>query len=103
MNHILYTIVRKGQYMSVSTGEAAIHQELARDREPSVQVVEIIAELEGKELVEMTPAYHHLGDVLEEIFSNPPVQEAEVEITFSYEGYRITIKQDGSAHFIKKS
>lgn len=88
--------------MSGSCGETAIHRELAHDREPTVQVVEIIAELEGRQMAEMTPAYNHLGTALEQIFADPPVPDAEVEITFNYEGYRITIEQDGSTRILRR-
>jgi len=39
--------------------------------------------------------------VLDHLFSNPPSAEAQMEVTFSYEGYRITIEQDGTAEFVR--
>lgn len=39
-------------------------------------------------------------DHADEIFSNPPAPEAQIRITFSYEGYRVTVEQDGTAKFV---
>ena len=81
-----------------------VHRELNTEvDEPVLQVAEKIAELENNSVEEMKPTYTHLDHVLDYIFANPPVPEAQVEITFSYEGYRITVEQDGSAKFIKIS
>lgn len=89
--------------MPTPTERTPIYRTLARDREPTVQVVEIVAELEGKAVDEMTPAYECLGNVLEGVFSEPPVDDAQVEIAFSYEGYRVTIEQDGGAQFVEQT
>ena len=66
-----------------------------------MQVTEIVAELEGTEVDELFPIYEQLDDVLDNIFSEPPSPEAQLVITFSYEGYRITIEQDGHGKFVK--
>jgi len=71
------------------------------DRDPSSQIPEIVAELEGKRNEELTTTYDHLDHVLDHIFSNPPAPEAQVTITFSYESYRITVEQNGNAQFVK--
>jgi hypothetical protein len=79
-----------------------VHRTLETDREqPVVQIAEVVAELEGKSHEQLTTTYEHLDHVLEYVFTTPPVPEAQVEITFSYEGYRITVEQDGSAQFVK--
>lgn len=69
--------------------------------EPVGQVAETVAELEGKRHDELKPTYDHLDHVLDYVFENPPAPEAQVQITFTYEGYRITVEQDGSAQFVK--
>ena len=66
-----------------------------------MQVAEIVAELEGVGVNEMYPIYDQMDDVLDNIFSEPPSPAAQLQLTFSYEGYRITIEQDGHAKFVK--
>lgn len=79
-----------------------IHRELSPDvDEPTVQVAEIVADIEDEEHTELTTTYDHLDHILSYVFSNPPVPEAQVQITFSYEGYRITVEQDGNAQFVR--
>ncbi len=88
--------------MGEGTEDEIIHRELDTDiEEPVVQIAEVVAELEDKPMEELTTTYHHLDHVLDYVFQNPPVPEAQVQITFSYEGYRITVEQDGSAKFVK--
>ncbi|WP_440771316.1 HalOD1 output domain-containing protein [Natronorubrum sp. DTA28] len=62
---------------------------------PTRAVVEIIADLEGVETLELPPLYSTVNDLLGEFASNPPASGANVEITFTYEGYRITVYQTG--------
>lgn len=79
-----------------------IHRKLDTDiDEPVVQVAEIVADIEGTCHEELTRTYDHLDHILTYVFSNPPVPAAQVQITFSYEGYRVTVEQDGRAQFVK--
>jgi uncharacterized membrane protein len=90
--------------MSSNPAEDIIHRQLDRTGEnTAVQITNIIAELEEKEVSKLYPIYDQMDDVLDNIFSEPPSPEAQLQITFSYEGYRITIEQDGHAAFIKIS
>jgi hypothetical protein len=72
------------------------------EADPNVSVARTVAELEGTDTEELTPLYDCIDHVLEHIFSNPPIPAAKTEISFSYEGYRITVEQDGSATFVKQ-
>lgn len=72
------------------------------EADPNVSVARTVAELEDVDTGELTPLYDCIDHVLEHLFSNPPVPAAETEVTFSYEGYRITVEQDGSAVFRKQ-
>lgn len=77
-----------------------VHRELDTDREnPAVQVAEVVAELEDKQPEELTTTYDCLDHVIDNIFSDPPSPEADLQITFSYEGYRVTVEQDGTTRF----
>lgn len=88
--------------MSDSPDDEIVRRQLdTEDEEPVTMIAEIVAELEGVRHDELKPTYEHLDHVIDEIFSHPPVPEAQVEITFTYEGYRITVEQNGSAQFVK--
>ena len=65
-----------------------------------MQVAKIVAELEGVDEDKLEPSYKKIDHVLDHIFSEPPHPEAQIQVTFSYEGYRITVEQDGSAQFV---
>ena len=78
-----------------------VHRQFDTDADnPSTAVAETVAELKGVESTELGTVYDHLDHVLDHLFSNPPVAAAQVQIEFTYEGYRITMDQDGSARFI---
>jgi hypothetical protein len=77
-------------------GTGPVHREMDADgEEPTLQLVEIVADVEGKDPQELPPTYDHIDHVIDHIFTNPPVPEANVEISFDYEGYRITVDQKG--------
>ena len=64
--------------------------------QPNYRVLETIAEAEGVNITTLPPMYERIDHMLDKLFSDPPATEAQVEVTFSYHGYRITAKQDGS-------
>lgn len=72
------------------------------EADPNVSVARTVAELEGVDTDELTPLYDCIDHLLEHVFSDPPVPAAEAEVAFSYEGYRITVAQDGRAAFRKR-
>ncbi|MFB6141602.1 MAG: HalOD1 output domain-containing protein [Halosimplex sp.] len=87
--------------MSEETREAIVRREFDTDQDdPATAIAETVAELEGKASTDLTTMYEHVDHVVDHMFSNPPVSEAQVEITFTYEGYRITLDQDGNARFV---
>lgn len=63
--------------------------------EANYRVLETIAEVEGVDVTELPPMYSRIDHILDELFSDPPVPEAQVEITFSYYSYRVTADQEG--------
>jgi hypothetical protein len=84
--------------------EEIVHRKLDPERDdPAIGIVEIVADLDDTEPAELTSIWGCLDHVLDEISSNPPASEAQLEITFSYEGYRITVEQNGSAKFVETS
>lgn len=66
---------------------AATHWEFDVDQEnPEVNVVEVIAEFEGRESSELSSLYDTIDDVIERLFSDPPSPEAQAQLEFTYEG-----------------
>lgn len=68
---------------------------------PEKAVVEAVADLKNTDPQELSPLYSTVDDILANVFDNPPAPEAQVQITVTYEGYRITLSQDGVAEFVK--
>lgn len=88
--------------MSGDHDDEIIHRELNTENgKPSIQIAKIIADLEGKEVNELATVWDCIDDALAAVFSNPPSPEAQIEVTYSYEGYRITVEQNGSAKLVK--
>ena len=87
--------------MSGPSDEVVVRQLDADANDPALEVAEIVAELEGADAARLQPTYDQLDHVLDHLFSTPPAPEAEIEITFTYEGYRITVEQNGRAEFVK--
>lgn len=81
---------------------AATHWEFDVDREnPEIDIAEVTAKLEGRDSSDLSPLYDTIDHLIEKLFSDPPSAEAQAVLQFSYEGYRITLNQDGYATFMK--
>jgi len=88
--------------MSDQNDQKIIHRDLDTDaEEPAAEVVRVVADLEGEDPSAISNMWECTDDVLDHLFSNPPSPEAQMQIEFSYEEYRITVEQNGSARFIK--
>lgn len=84
--------------------EELVHRELRTDQDnPSAEIAEIVAELKGTEMEQLPTAYEVLNDILSHLFQNPPASEAQAQITFSYDEFRITVEQNGEAKFVQVS
>ncbi|MFC4449061.1 HalOD1 output domain-containing protein [Halorussus aquaticus] len=79
-----------------------IHRQIDTEQaEPATAVAEIVADIEGKDSTEIPNLWECTDEVLQHLFSNPPKAEAQMQVEFSYESYRITVEQDGTTEFIK--
>lgn len=88
--------------MANAPDRETIHREIDTGaEEPGAQIADAVAAIEGKEPTELATTYECVDGVLDNIFSNPPSPAAQMQVTFSYEGYRITVEQDGDATFVK--
>ena len=64
------------------------------------ELLEIVAELEGTEIERLPSLYTRVDHFVEALFEDPPTDEAQVEITFSYAGYRIALDQAGNVSLV---
>jgi len=65
-----------------------------------VDLVQVVADLDDRDPTELESLYDRVDDLLTELFSDPPSPEAQVEMSFTYEGYRIDIDQTGHVRLI---
>lgn len=87
--------------MSSGSESGIIRRELDPDAgSPAIQVVWAVADIEDEDPLGLPPIYDRAGGMLDGLFSDPPSSKAQGEITFSYEGFRITVDQDGMAKFV---
>ncbi|MDH5021580.1 HalOD1 output domain-containing protein [Halobacterium rubrum] len=68
---------------------------------PGEQVGEIVASLAEGDVENAPVADHQIDDVLSPVFSDPPAPDAQVEISFTYGPYRVTVEQNGRARFVE--
>jgi hypothetical protein len=88
--------------MSREVEDERVYRELETDRDtPSTQIAEIVADLESTDVTDLTPTYNCIDEVLANVFTHPPSSESQLEVSFSYESYRITVEQDGTGRFVK--
>ena len=81
-------------------GATTIDRQFDTDNvDPNVEVVSVIAELEGVPAEELPPLYDCIDHILEHLFESPPSEGADVEMSFTYYDYRITVEQNGAARF----
>lgn len=69
--------------------------------EPAIQIAEHVADICGVEATELESTWSCFDHVIDMIFKDPPAPEANVEVRFTYEDYRIVVDQEGDATFIR--
>ncbi|PSP64306.1 hypothetical protein BRC76_01855 [Halobacteriales archaeon QH_8_67_36] len=67
------------------------------NQEPTMELVALIAEHKGVEQDELDPLYNWADHLIDSLYSSPPPAASQGIVKFSYEGYRITLYQDGHA------
>ena len=84
-----------------------VHRELFEgeqpdsDDDPEIDIAKIVADLEGESATDISSLYDTIDHLVEHLYSNPPPIEAQAELEFTFEGYRIELSQDGKATFMK--
>jgi len=88
--------------MTDSHEDEIVDRKLDPAREnPGAQIAQIVADLEDEDPAQLTTMYGCVDGVIDHVLSDPPSQEAQLVVEFTYEGYRITIEQDGTVRFVK--
>lgn len=85
---------------SVSEAEAEVYHRSIfddPDEDPSTELVMIVAELRGVAQEDLDPLYRWADNLIRDLYSSPPPADAQAVVEFSYEGFRITLYQDGHA------
>lgn len=62
--------------------------------------LEIIAELEGRAIDELPSLYDEIDHFIELLFKNPPSPKSQLELEFSYNGYRVSMDQSGHVKLV---
>jgi len=57
--------------------------------------LELIAEHTGEDIETLPPLYDEVDHFLETLFTDPPSEQAQLGLEFSYCGFRIRIDQSG--------
>lgn len=60
------------------------------------EVLRVIADVEGVDVSELPPMWERINDAVTELFTDPPSPAAQMEMAFSYHGYRVTMDQSGA-------
>lgn len=68
---------------------------------PGVEVAMSVADIEGREATELPAIHDCIDGILSNLFSDPPSSEAQMRVEFTYQEYRITVEQNGTATFRK--
>lgn len=73
------------------------------DDDPANELVDVVAELKGADQSDLDPLYEWADSLVGDLYDSPPPASAQSIVEFSYEGYRITLYQDGHAVFMGRS
>jgi len=76
---------------------------LERDEDPKTELVTYVAALKGVEHDTLRPLYTWADHLLDELYSTPPSAGAQALVEFNYEGFRVTLYQDGHAVLMRRS
>ncbi|MFH5802134.1 HalOD1 output domain-containing protein [Haladaptatus sp. CMAA 1911] len=84
------------------SGDAFVYRQLTPTKEDvQVDIAEVVAELKGVRIEDLTPVYSAVDHLIETLFSPELPPEAQAIIDFTYEEYRIEINQDGVGMFMR--
>jgi hypothetical protein len=83
-------------------GRRIIYRDITPDPDAAeYDLLEMIAEMEGVNIDELPSLYTEVDHFVETLFEDPPSPSAQMEIRFSYAGYRITVTQGGGVKLVR--
>lgn len=97
----------EGGSVPTNSDNVIVHRKLFEGEDPGpndtpeIDVAKIVAELEGKEATDISALYDTIDHMVEHLYSSPPPINAQAQLEFTFEGYRIVLTQDGAATFMK--
>lgn len=65
--------------------------------EPELPFADAVAELKGTRSSDLAPVGSELDDLVRGVLLSPPPEQNQAEISFTYEGFRVTLYHDGHA------
>lgn len=78
------------------------HYELDTDEtEPNVAIVRAVADIEGTNPHGLPPLWSRIGDLVSDLFDEPPSPDTQASVSFTYASYRITLDHTGNATLVK--
>jgi hypothetical protein len=85
-----------------SDDDRIVHRQFDTEQDdPATAVAEAVADLQGSETTDLSTMCEQVDHLVDHLFSTPPDPGAQVQVEFTFEGYRITVDQDGSARFVE--
>jgi hypothetical protein len=63
--------------------------------------LELVARIEGVDTTELPSLYREVNHTIENLFKTPPSSAAQMEVSFSYSGYRVTVDQRGNVKLVR--
>ncbi|WP_436910696.1 HalOD1 output domain-containing protein [Halosimplex marinum] len=84
--------------------DGAVRRQLdPEEDEPAAQVAATVADIRGTDVTELSDMYGCADSVLDSLFSDPPDDDARMDVSFDYEGFRVTVEQDGTVRFRERA
>lgn len=65
------------------------------------ELLELVAAQDDRDIESLPSFYEQVGHFVEMLFRHPPSSEAQMELSFSYAGYRIRLTQLGQVTILK--
>jgi len=89
---------------SGKSGDNGIHyREIPVDPDDAdYNIVSLVAELEGGDFDDLPSFYPEIDHFAEKLLRNPPSARAQMEIEFSYAGYRVRMDSRGQVRLWKQ-
>lgn len=60
----------------------------------------IVADVEGTTIDDLPSLWEDIDNLVQHVFEHPPADDAQVEVSFSYAGYRVSVDQTGGVTLV---